>query len=370
MTANAHPTLEEMWLSLDVAGALFGRAYGRAPLRYRDVQAVLDQFGCAVALVEFFDVPNGVRAFVLRSGDKQPRVIEWECPKARLEYLLQTYYRELVQYQQYGPDQRWQELASPFIQSVLPALEGVELLYLIPHGMWAYLPFHALGANGGLLIEKFPIVYAPSANVFTRILRHSSQAARLRNVLVVGNPTLDLEHAEDEAEWVAGYFGVRPYLGREATKIKIRAQLPDKDLIHVASHGFFHANAPFQSGLLMAGKRILNVDDINAAHIQADLVTLSACESGLNDPFTPAQSAGLSRAFLESGASSVLGTLWRVVDETTTLFMSVFYKLLCDGAGHKLNTKAAALQQAMLTLRGQKEHPYYWAAYTLTGSWR
>lgn len=370
--ADKRPTLEEMWFTLDVPGELLRSARGSRPLRYTDVQPLLDKCQGSIASVEFFDVPHGVMVFVLRSGDTQPTVVEWPCSTARLQYLLTTYYRELVQYPQYGTDQRWQELAGPLLRELLPALQGADLVYLIPHDMWAYLPLHALRANGGPLMERFPIVYAPNARTFALTLRSSGEGEmrKLRNILVAGNPTFDLKHAEDEAKWVAGYFGVHPCLGREATKIRIRSELPDKDLVHLACHGFFHAYEPLESGLLMAGKRTLNVHDIKAAQIKAELVTLSACESGLNDPYKPSESRGLSRAFLESGASSVLGTLWPVVDETAMLFMSVFYKLLYDGEGNKINTKAAALQQAMLALREQREHPYFWAGYRLMGSWR
>lgn len=373
--AKKRPTLEDMWFTLDVPGVLFGSAHGHARLRYDHVQALLDCFDCAVALVEFFVVPDGVFIFVLRSGDTKPTFVEWLCPRERLNELLTTYYRELVQYPNHGTEQKWQQLASPLLQDVLPALKGVDILYLIPHRMFSFLPIHALRTNGGHLIDECPIVYAPNAEVFFQTVGGlgNGEVRKVRDVLVAGNPTFDLEHAEDEAQWVADYFGVRPYLGREATKIKIRSQLPDKDLIHLACHGFFHAYEPAESGLLMAGKRTLNVHDIKAAKIRADLVTLSACDSALISTSGVVESAkfrGLRLAFLESGASSVLGSLWPVDDETTTLLISDFYRRLYNCAGEKINTKAKALQQAMITIRNQKEHPYYWAAFTLTGSWR
>src|SRR6266487_2338053 len=104
MMADKRHTLEEMWFTLDIPGTLFGRAHGRVPLRYEIVQAVVDRFDCAVALVEFFVVPDGVLVFVLRSGNTQPTIVEWPCPMERLQYLLTTYYRELVQYPRYGTD--------------------------------------------------------------------------------------------------------------------------------------------------------------------------------------------------------------------------------------------------------------------------
>jgi CHAT domain-containing protein len=373
--SERRPTLEEMWFSLDISEKLFGFAHGRTLLRYEHVQALLDSLDCAVALVEFFVVPDGVFIFVLKSGDQQPAFVEWSCSSDRLNYLLSTYYRELVEYPQYGTDQKWQKVAGPLLEGVLPNLKGVDLVYLIPHDMLSYLSLHALRVNGDYLIDRFPIVYAPSAELLFKILGSrvlGKETRRVETALVAGNPTFDLENAEDETQWVAGYFGVRPYLGREATKVKIRSELANKDLIHLACHGFFHAFEPLESGLLMAGKRTLNVHDIMAAKIRADLVTLSACESALittnvRGIFKP---RGLRLAFLEAGANSVLGSLWPIDDEATTSLISQFYRGLYNTTGEKINTKAKALQQAMLAVRAHHEHPYYWAGFTLTGSWR
>jgi CHAT domain-containing protein len=364
-----------MWFCLDVTGEMFRFARGITPLRYEHIKAVLEGLNCAVTLVEFFVVPEGVFIFVLKPGHEQPAFLEWSCSSEQLEYLLSTYYREVIQYPQYGTEQRWQQVASPLTQMLSPVLKGSDLVYLIPHDRLSYLPFHALRVNGEYLIDRFPIVYMPNAELFFKILRPMVDATgtrRVESALVAGNPTFDLKYAEDETQWVARYFGVRPYLGREATKVKMRSQLAGKDLIHLACHGFFHSLEPLESGLLMAGKRTLNVNDIKAAKLRADLVTLSACESALISTSLDGISRprGLRLAFLEAGASSVLGSLWPVADEATTSLISKFYCRLYDTRGEKINTKAKALQQAMLEVRARKEHPYYWAGFTLSGSWR
>lgn len=381
--SQRRPTLEDMWFSLDMSGELFRFARGLTPLRYEHIQALLESLDCAVTVVEFFVVPNAVFIFVLKPGDEEPTFLEWSCSSGQLEYLLSTYQRELIHYPQYGTDQRWQQVTAPLLRMLLPLLEGSDLVYLIPHDTLSYLPFQALRVNGDYLIDRFPIVYVPNAELLFKTLRSIAKAVETRRVetaLVAGNPTFDLKHAEDETQWVASYFGVRPYLGREATKVKIRSQLAGKDLIHLACHGFFHSFEPLQSGLLMAGKRTLNAHDIKAAKLCADLVTLSACESALTSINLGGvfqqpmgifqQPRGLRLAFLEAGASSVLGSLWPVADEATTLLISQFYSGLYDTTGEKINTKAKALQQAMLAVRARKEHPYYWAGFTLSGSWR
>ncbi len=115
-------------------------------------------------------------------------------------------------------------------------------------------------------------------------------------------------------------------------------------------------------------------------HLRADLVTLSACETGLSGRLAGDELAGLSQALLYAGASSLLVGLWSVNAWTTASLMVDFYRRLWDKGGHKKPDKATALRQATLALRNGEllsptEHfdpsdPYYWAPFILIGDWR
>lgn len=94
---------------------------------------------------------------------------------------------------------------------------------------------------------------------------------------------------------------------------------------------------------------------------KADLVVLSACESGLGKINNGDEMTGLTRAFIYAGTPSVITTLWKVDDRASYELMREFY------ANLKTMTKSEALRQAQLKTMQQFSHPYYWAAYQLTG---
>ena len=93
----------------------------------------------------------------------------------------------------------------------------------------------------------------------------------------------------------------------------------------------------------------------------ADLVKLSACETGLGKISNGDEIVGLTRAFIYAGTPSVITTLWKVDDRASFELMREFY------ANLKTMTKSEALRQAQMTTMRQFTHPFYWAAYVLTG---
>ena len=113
---------------------------------------------------------------------------------------------------------------------------------------------------------------------------------------------------------------------------------------------------------------------------RADLVALSACETGMSGSLGGDEMAGLSQALLYAGASSLLLGLWSVDARTTAALMVDFYQRLWDEKGVKRTDEATALQEAALALRdGQLLPPsgnlnpadsYYWAPFVLVGDWR
>jgi len=150
--------------------------------------------------------------------------------------------------------------------------------------------------------------------------------------------------------------------------------------LHFASHGLLDERFPLNSGLALTipgemkegrDNGILQAWEIfEHLRIDADLVVLSACETGLGKEMGGEGLVGLTRAFEYAGARSVLASLWGVADETTAELMKRFYSYVKAG-----QTKDAALRRAQLELiRGavghQASHPFYWAAFQLNGDWR
>jgi len=112
-------------------------------------------------------------------------------------------------------------------------------------------------------------------------------------------------------------------------------------------------------GLLLAYEVMRNL------HLNADLVVLSACQTGLGKVEGNEGINGLTRAFEYAGARSVLVSLWNVDDKSTSEFMKLFYGALREG-----KPKDVSLQFAEIQLRKKHPSPYYWAAFTLRGDWQ
>jgi CHAT domain-containing protein/predicted LPLAT superfamily acyltransferase len=365
--------LDEMWAELEPRAPDYVALRRGDPVRYEQLQALVDGFDTAAALVEFYTLPDKIIVFVLRSRGQEPVVAQVPMSQDQLRRRVLNYFREVTEYPQRGDiGQRWQELAGLLLADVLPHLQGAELVYLVPHGLLHYLPLHALQVNGEYLIDRFPIAYAPSAAVLGRVIQRTVgiERAGQPKALVAGNPTLDLHYAESEAQQVAQLFGVQPYLREKATKATIQSQLVGKDVAHLACHGYFHPTRPLQSGVVFAGKEALTAHEIMGSSLQADLATLSACTTGLSEVGGGDELVGLPRALLYAGASSVLVSLWAVDDESTGQLMTDFYRRLYDDQGRKVKAKAVALREAMLETQKKRGHPYYWAPFILVGDWR
>lgn len=157
-------------------------------------------------------------------------------------------------------------------------------------------------------------------------------------------------------------------LGSSATEAHFKnLPLQEYNILHLALHGYVDEDYPDRSALIFAPQRggsedgMLQVREIRNLHLNASLVTLSACDTGVG-PVGESGVANLVNAFIEAGASSVVSTLWDVEDRFTEKLMTDFYENLAE---HK--PKSTALRQAQLDLMAKGFSPYYWASFQLVG---
>jgi len=243
-------------------------------------------------------------------------------------------------------------------------------IIVVPHGALHYLPLAALHDNSGYLIDRYSIRLMPSAGVLQYL--RASTGGKTGGVLIFGNPDLgdpraDLEYAQKEATDIAR---IRPdsrvLLRKEATESALLQYSKEYRYLHFATHGQFNMEAPLQSALLLAPDAghngMLTVDKLYSLHLDANLVTLSACETGMSKIATGDEMVGLTRGFLYAGASSIVASLWKVDDLATAYLMTRFYQEL------ESKNKTDALRTAQLETRKKFPHPYYWASFQLTGS--
>jgi CHAT domain-containing protein len=144
--------------------------------------------------------------------------------------------------------------------------------------------------------------------------------------------------------------------------------------LHLATHGFFDSDNPALSSIILSSfdaqgrdrKAYLRFPDLFNLNLPAELVVLSACETGLGNDVPGEGLVGMTRGLMYAGALRVAVSLWSVDDQATSDLMQDFYKNLWQSP----QSHAAALRQAQLKLHQQGKAPYYWAAFTLQGEWR
>ena len=272
--------------------------------------------------------------------------------------------RNLPEFNQYS-----QTLYRQIFTSAAPAIKTKKLI-IVPHGSLHYLPFAALSDGNEYLIDRFSIRMLPSASVLSFLKERAKQEDR--GALIFGNPKLDdpkydLKFAQDEALAIGKIIPKSNVLLRsEASKTNLLNLGSEYSVIHLAVHGVFDPDRPLNSALLLAADRnndgLLRAGDLYNLSLSADLVTLSACETALGKVATGDDVVGFTRGFLYAGAHSLISSLWQVDDEATSDLMVNFYTNLSK------MSKDEALQQAQLKVKKQYPHPYYWAAFLLTGS--
>jgi CHAT domain-containing protein/tetratricopeptide (TPR) repeat protein len=265
------------------------------------------------------------------------------------------------------------------IADLLPTDPDRHVIF-IPQDSLFLLPFPALiDENGRYLIEKHAMLTAPSIQVL-EFTRQQSEVLANREVLIVGNPEMPLvadgvgeraialkplPYAEREAREIGQILQATPLIGKQATETAVVEQMQTARLIHLATHGSFDPQQALDSWIALTPSPtddgLLTAAEIFELDLNAELVVLSACETG-RGKITGDGAIGLSRSLISAGVASVLVSLWSVPDDTTAVLMEEFYQhWLASG------DKAQALRQAMLKTMAKDPNPYGWAAFTLIG---
>ena len=290
------------------------------------------------------------------------------------------------------------------IANLLPKNAGDRVIF-IPQGVLFLIPFAALqDAAGNYIIEKHTVSIAPSIQVLDLTRQHRQRLRSHPNsqVLVVGNPTMPsirsspdeaptplspLPGAQQEAIAIARILQTQAIVGKDATERAIVQEMPQARIIHLATHGLLNelqdsnwgvpgaiALAPDRTPPTeadtgapplhqgdAAGDGLLTSGEIFHLKLNAELVVLSACNTG-RGTISGDGVLGLSRSFISAGVSSIVVSLWLVPDAPTADLMTEFYRQLQQNSD-----KAVALRQAMLVTMRRHPQPSNWAAFTLIG---
>jgi len=273
-------------------------------------------------------------------------------------------------------------------------------LILVSDGPLQLLPFSMLPdpERGTPLVVDHTIVNLPSVSVLAAMRKQNETRAEPTGNLAVfadpkyqasgaatagdassvrDKPSLPLPATRREALAIASLFGRGDNLiamGTEAVKTVI-PRLADYRFLHFATHGEIDTENPGRSSLVLslfdtAGRPrdgYLTLDEISALDLNADLVVLSACQTGLGREVRGEGLMSLARGFMHAGAPSIVATLWQVSDSSTSAFMLSFYRYLIRD---RLDPDEA-LRRARNDLRADERwsDPYYWAPFILIGDW-
>ncbi|BAY60270.1 TPR repeat-containing protein [Calothrix brevissima NIES-22] len=280
----------------------------------------------------------------------------------------------------------YQLLIKPIAQ-YLPTNPNEKVIF-IPQNELFLVPFPALkDEQNQYLIEKHTILTAPAIQVL-ELTHQQRQKVTGNGALVVGNPTMPsiipkkgekpqqlqpLKNAEKEALEIAQILNTKSLVGNQATKSTVKQQMLNARIIHLATHGLLNivesgvpgaiALAPdnLPNGEKKDNNGLLTASEILNMKLKAELVVLSACQTGQGD-IKGDGVIGLSRSLIAAGVPSVVVSLWSVPDESTKLLMTEFYRQM-----QQTPDKAQALRQAMLITMKKYSEPIHWAAFTLIG---
>lgn len=315
-------------------------------------------------LIEYYYSGDDLYAFILTTHDLKAAALPGEHLSQEIEALRKILEKENSEKYTDASGKLYDRLVKP----LLPYMKTPRLI-IVSHGALHYLPFSALGNKGGFLIDHYGLSHLPSASII-RFLKEKGSKNEVM-ILLFGNPDLgssqfDLKYAEQEAKAISRlYPHSKLYLRDKATKDTFLQEASLYDYIHFATHGIFKVDSPLNSGIFLAGDGdmdgFLSVNELFSLKLNSDLVTLSACETGLGKVSNGDDVVGFIRGFLYAGTNSIVSSLWKVDDRATSFLMSEFY------ANLKTMGKAEALRQAQLATKKRYASPYYWAAFQLTG---
>ena len=262
-------------------------------------------------------------------------------------------------------------------------------IVLIPDSYTMLLPFTCLLHDKSFLGDSYYFQIVPSLLSMGILSQLEDVVVRLpddsRSMCVVGNPSIPsfayngeewnlgkLPHAAREAKWVGHILKTAPILDEQATKNAVLMRIMNAKVIHIATHGSASAGFLAFAGLTSSQRNkdivdskavLLYPDEVEKLTISPALVVLSSCDSGRGTVKADGIQ-GMARAFILAGAQAVLTTLWRVPDESASVFMKLFYQFLVEGF-----PSSESLQKAILTLRCFSKYSQYihWSGFQITG---
>ena len=370
-----------------------------APMAIEDVRARLLEPG--QALVQYFDGEDGLYLFVITAKGCTLTMLKRDSALTKaVEGFRESIYgwaleqqdSLLTQYRHYGR-YLYQQLIEP-VAALLPSH-----LIIIPDGVLAYLPFEALLCEAPpdnplafntypYLLNRYRVTYAHSARLLDEMRQGRNLAPRQRvlafapyfeespggdnSVAQRRNGLSRLFSNEREVAAIHHLLKTRIRQRGEATRARFLDEAPFYSILHLATHAKANDEEGEYSYLAFTGAADtlndarLYAKDLFTMRLPAEMVVLSACETGLGELRRGEGVISLARGFTQAGARSLITTLWRVSDQESADLMRLFYEGLAQGL-HKDEALRHAKQAYLSTAPSTRAHPFFWAAFVSSG---
>lgn len=280
-------------------------------------------------------------------------------------------------------------------------LKNRRKIIIVPDDSLWDLPFMALKmTDGKYLAEQHAVSFAPSFNILLKMksaLASAKTAAPTRSLLAIGNPALsasksmvppgglmgeelgDLPAAVRQVNQIRKFYGSRNstvLIHENATEERFKQLAPKYRILHLAAHGLYNDLEPMRSSIVLSqinqsGKEdgLLEARELSMLKLNAEMVILSACETGRGQIRNGEGIIGLPWALFVAGCPTTIVSQWKVKSESTADLMVAMYANLNQKSKHL--SKAEALQEAAKSMingsNATYRHPFYWAGFAVFG---
>jgi CHAT domain-containing protein len=375
----------------------------RLPVQPSSLRAVEEELKPDEVLLEYvLDDPNSFCLSITRSGT---HLRQLSTGRKQIEELTHVFI-DKVRAKGSGTDvshQLYDSLITP-----IPEVEKATRLIIAPDGVLNFLPFEALrDGKGQYLLRSTVVSYVPSGTILDTLRRAKREPHAPKPLLAVGDVAYedkatvarsiprpvtfrrriergiadlsgialgDLPETREEVQEIGRIAGPNAVLllGKDATEAAFKNEPLDQfRVLHLAVHGFADTQYPERSALVLGSDAksgddgLLQVREIIRLRLNAELTTLSACDTGVGKLQEQEGISNLVEAFLVAGSRSVVASLWSADDTSASALMERFYARLSRGEDTSSALRGAKLD--LLTEFGDQLSPFYWAAFIAVG---
>lgn len=350
---------------------LVPRAAAALPLDVPELDTITASLDDATVVLEYYALGDKLLAFIVTQGgisctQTLGTLSEIKQHINRLSFTMLRVAQGDVYEQVYGKEMllmrtngALKSLYDILIKPLGLSLKGKKLI-VIPYAGLHAVPFSGLFNGKQYLFEETLVSLAPSTAVYLHCA--TKVVTKAGKLVAFGVPFKDIPAVRDEVMAVTGTFeNSSALMGTNATLEAFNSHAPAASVLHIATHGIYRPDNPMFSGLRFSDGW-LAARDLYALKLNASLVVLSACETGVSSSSHSDELFGLARGFFHAGTPCMVVSLWAVKDTPTSELMVAFYQGLSAGLG-----AAEALRDAQKIVKERYPNPYFWSAFNVLG---